>query len=60
MLDYWEASKNIRIRFGEFDFHGVLSKYTLYLSPKPLNNLRILQTGFRERPLLPEASEPSV
>jgi hypothetical protein len=29
----------------------------LYLSPKPLNDLRILQIGFRERPLPPEARE---
>ena len=29
----------------------------LYLSPKRLNDLRILQIGFRERPLPPEARE---
>jgi hypothetical protein len=35
----------------------MISFAALYLSPKLLNDLRILQIGFRERPLPPEAKE---
>jgi hypothetical protein len=35
----------------------LLLRTALYLSPKRLNDLRILQIGFRERPTPPEARE---
>jgi len=46
-----------RNRSGRRSAQRTLWVSALYLSPKLLNDLRILQTGFRERPLPPEARE---